>query len=85
MHLDESLNFRYQIKEKMFKAMKGIGIVRKVNKAVPQNSLITIYKSIVRPYLGYDDIIYDQPNKENLNQKIEAIQYNATLAITGAI
>ena len=85
MYLDESLNFRYQIKEKMFKAMKGIGIVRKVNKAVPQNSLITIYKSIVRPYLGYDDIIYDQPNKENLNQKIEAIQYNATLAITGAI
>ena len=85
MYLDESLNFRYQIKEKMFKAMKGIGIVRKVNKAVPQNSLITIYKSIVRPYLGYDDIIYDQPNKENLNHKIEAIQYNATLAITGAI
>ena len=85
MYLDESLNFRYQIKEKMFKAMKEIGIVRKVNKAVPQNSLITIYKSIVRPYLGYDDIIYDQPNKENLNQKIEAIQYNATLAITGAI
>ena len=39
----------------------------------------------MRPYLGYDDIIYDQPNKENLNQKIGAIQYNATLAITGAI
>ena len=69
----------------MFKAIKGIGIVRKVNKAVPQNSLITIYKSIVRPHLGYDDIIYYEPNKENLNQKIEGIQYNATLAITGAI
>ena len=69
----------------MFKAIKGIGIVRKVNKAVPQNSLITIYKSIVRPHLGYGDIIYYEPNKENLNQKIEGIQYNATLAITGAI
>ena len=69
----------------MFKAIKGIGIVRKVNKAVPQNSLITIYKSIVRSHLGYDDIIYYEPNKENLNQKIEGIQYNATLAITGAI
>ena len=37
------------------------------------------------PHLGYGDIIYDQPNKKNLNQKIERIQYNATLAITGAI
>ena len=39
----------------------------------------------MRPHPGYSDIIYDQPNKENLNQKIERIQYNATLAITGAI
>ena len=39
----------------------------------------------MRHHLGYGDIIYDQPNKENLNQKIERIQYNATLAITGAI
>ena len=39
----------------------------------------------MRPHPGYSDIIYDQPNKENLNQKIERIQYNATLAITRAI
>ena len=37
------------------------------------------------PHLDYGDIIYDQPNKENLNQKTERIQYNAALAITGAI
>ena len=30
-------------------------------------------------------MIYGQSNKENLNQKIGKIQYNATLAITGAI
>ena len=28
--LDESVNFSYQIKEKMFKAMKGIGIIKKL-------------------------------------------------------
>ena len=39
----------------------------------------------MRPHLDYGDIIYDQPNKESLNQKIERIQYNAALAITGAI
>ena len=65
----------------MSKAKKGIGIIRKLNKALPQHSLITIYKSFVRPHLDYGDIIYDQPNKESLNQKIERIQYNAALAI----
>ena len=65
--------------------MKRIGIIRKLNKEIPQNSLITIYKSFARPHHGYGDIIYDQQNKENLNYKIERIQYNATLAITGAI
>ena len=85
MYLDESLNFSYHIKENVFKTMKRIGIIRKLNKEIPQNSHITIYKSFVRPHLGYGDILYDQQNKENLNHKIERIQYNATLAITGAI
>ena len=85
MFLDENLNFSYHIKEKSSKAMKGIGIFKKISKTSPQHALITIYKSFVRPHLDYGDIIYDQPNKENLNQKIERIQYNAALAITGAI
>ena len=66
----------------MSKAMKGIGFIRKPNKALPQHSLITIYKLFVRPHLDYGDIICDQP-KESLNQKIERIHYNAVLAITG--
>ena len=66
----------------MSKAMKGIGFIRKPNKALPQHSLITIYKLFVRPHLDYGDIIYDQP-KESLNQKIERIHHNTVLAITG--
>ena len=46
---------------------------------LPRHSLLTIYKSFVRP------ILYDQPNNKNFCQKIETIQYNAALAITGAI
>ena len=85
IYLDESLNLSYHIKEKMSKAMNGIGIIRKLNKALPPHSLITIYKSFVRPHLDYGNTTYDQPNKESLNQKIERVQYNAALAITGAI
>ena len=53
----------------MSKAMKGIGIIWKLNKALPQYSLITIHKSFGRPHFDYGDIIYDQPNKKSLNQE----------------
>ena len=65
--------------------MQGVGVIRKLSKILPQNSLITIYKSFVRPHLDYGDVLYDQPNNESLCQKIESVQYNAALAITGAI
>ena len=65
--------------------MKGIDTIRNLIKALPQHSLMTIYKSFVRPHFDYGDIIYDQLNKESLNRKTERIQYNAVLAITGAI
>ena len=44
IYFDKSLNFSYHIKEKMSKAMKGIGIIRKLNKALPQHSLRTLCK-----------------------------------------
>ena len=47
--------------------------------------MINIYKSFIRPHLEYGDIIYDGPNNYTLSQKIESIQNNAALAITGAI
>ena len=57
MHLDGTLNFTLRIKEKMSKALKGIGIIKKLSKSLPQHSLFTIYKSFVRPHLDYGDII----------------------------
>ena len=59
IYLDESLKFSYQSNEKISKAIKGIGIIMKLNKALPQHSLIKIYKSFVRPHLDYGDIVYD--------------------------
>ena len=52
---------------------------------MPRQALLTINKSFVRPHLDYGDIIYDQPKKESFCQKLGSYQYNATLAITGAI
>ena len=39
----------------------------------------------MRPHLFYWDIIYDQAYKELFHEKLESRQYNAALAITGAI
>ena len=46
---------------------------------------ITLYKAFVRPHLDYGDIIYDQAHNASFHQKLESLQYNACLAITGAI
>ena len=43
-----------------------------------------LYKSFVRPHLDYGDIVY-QLNNESFICKLEEVQYNAALAITGAI
>ena len=37
------------------------------------------------PHLDYGDIIYDQPNNESFSYKLQTLQYNASLAITGSI
>ena len=79
------LNFKLHIKEKISKAMKGIGIIKKLSNILPRKSLITIYKSFVRPHLDHGDLIYDQPNNKSFCQQIESGQYNASLAITDAI
>ena len=47
--------------------------------------MLTIYKCFVRTHLDYGDIIYDQAFNNSFHQKIESLQYNAALAITGAI
>ena len=52
---------------------------------LPRHAVLIIYKSFVRFHLDYGDILYDQPNNKSFCQKIETVQYNAALAITGAI
>ena len=39
----------------------------------------------MRPHLDYCDVIYDKSHNETFTDTVELIQYNANLAITGAI
>ena len=83
LYLDEKLNFSHHIKEKISKACKGIGVIRKLHYVLPRHSVLTIYKSFIRPHLDHDDVIYDQPNNQAFSIKLEAVQYNAALGIAG--
>ena len=69
----------------MNKVNKTIGLLRKLQYVLPREPLLTIYKSFVRPHLDYGDVVYDQNYNNSLHQKLESIQYNAALAITGVI
>ena len=57
----------------------------RLRKSLSRDTLLTIYKAFVRPHLDYGDIIYDNPGNISFTQKIEPVQYNAALAITGCI
>ena len=85
MFLDTKLNFKENIQNVLSKVSKTIGLLRKLQKILPRPPLITIYKSFIRSHLDYGDIIYNQAYIFSLHQKLESIQYNAALAITGAI
>ena len=85
MPLDSKLNFSEHLKIIFQKTNKTIGLLRKHQILLTRAPLITIYKSFIRPHLDYGDVIYDQNFNMSFQQKMETIQYNAALAITGAI
>ena len=85
MLLDDELSYEHHLKSVLNKVKKTIGLVRKFQQILPRQSLITIYKSFIRPHLDYGDIVYDRAFNESFHKYLESIQYNAAIAITGAI
>ena len=85
MVLDDKLSYKHHFKFALNKVQKTIGLLRKFQQILPRQSLITIYKSFIRPHLDYDDIVYDRAFNESFHKNLESIQYNAAIAITGAI
>ena len=85
MFLDCKLNFEEHLKTIANKINKGIGLLRKFQNFLPRKLLLTIYKYFIRPHQCYGDIVYDQSYNTYFCQRLESLQYNAALAITGAI
>ena len=82
--LDKNLNFHEHIAKKIKICNNLIGRIKHLSFNLPCKSLLTIYKSCVRPHPDYGEIIYDNPENETLINKLEKVQYQACLVITGA-
>ena len=83
--LDVKLTFEDHLKNVFNKANKMIELLRKLSNSLPRQASITIYKLFARPHLDYGDVLYDQAFNNSFHAKMDSIQYNACLAITGAI
>ena len=83
--LDPKLTFDKHIQCILIKTHKIIGMIRKLQPIIPRAALLTIYKFFLRLHLDYGDVIYDRAFNESFQNKLESVQYNAALAITGAI
>ena len=85
LFLDSKLDFNEHIENKINKCNKIIGIMKRLYLILSRKSLVTIYKSFIRPNLDYADIIFGKPFNESFKRKIQKVQYKAAFAITGAI
>ena len=85
MLLDDKLSYEHHLKFVLNKVKKTIGLLRKFQQILLRRSLITIYKLFLRPYLDCGDIVYDRAFNESFHKNLDSIQYNAAIAITGAI
>ena len=83
--LDSKLDFSIHIDHKINRCNKIIGLFRKHSACLPRRALLNICKSFIRPHLDQGDILYDKPDNQNFESKIEKAQYKARIAITGAI
>ena len=83
--LGESLSFKEHLKTISVKTNKTLYLLRKLQNLLPRPAIITLYKSFIRPYLDYSDIIYEKAFNTSFHEKFESIQYSASLAMVGAI
>ena len=81
----QNLPFDIHIKTILTKLNRTLGLLQKFQQVLPKPSLITLYKAFTRPHLDYGDVVFDQVFNNSFHQRSESVQYNASLAITGAI
>lgn len=79
---DEKLDFGIHIAEKVKKANQILGLIRRAFIFLDEQSMITLYKSMVRPHLEFSQIVWS-PYLLKYVDLIERVQRRATKLIPG--
>ena len=83
--LDSKLDLKFHVDQKIKKCNTLIGLIKRLSVNVPRKALLTIWKSFIITHLYYGNILYDKPENEDFQNKLEKVEYRACLAVTGAI
>ena len=59
----------------------GVGILKRTRSFIPKQSLLTLYQSMIYPYLSYCDTVWGQCN-ETLLDRLLSLQNKAVRSIT---
>ena len=78
MVLDTKLDFSLHLKDVQNKVNKTIGLL-KLQDTLPRTSLITNFKSFIRPHLDYGNIIHDRAYNTSFHEYIESILQSTIL------
>ena len=65
--LDKKQTFNDHITSKFTTVNKLTSTLRKICHYIPRESLVTIYKSFIKPHLDYADFIFDKANNANFS------------------
>ena len=64
--LDKRLAFDRHVEEMILRANKGIGLITRLRRYLPRNSLVTIYKAFLRSLLDYGDMVYPRLSRKHI-------------------
>lgn len=87
MLLNETINWKPHIQQTIQKCQKDLNILKNIKGTTwgaDQQTMLMIYKSLIRAKIDYGCQIYSSANKETLKQ-LDSIQYRALRLCTGAL
>ena len=80
MIVDDSLTWEDQIDYLTLKINRGIGIIRRVRRFIPEKALLLLYQTLIDPYFRYCSTVWEQCG-ETLKDKLQALQNGAARSI----
>ena len=88
VNLDETLSFKWHMKEIQQKCTKRVNVIRALSGTTwggDRKTLLHLYRAIIRPIIEYCSMIYHGCLTETQAKKLETIQNQCIRAATGAL